>query len=269
MREFVRLKRLLAFRKIEVPSIHPSIHPPFARYGKADVDGRTRNIFDALANLNPSINARPSSTHTSNSRGIRLKKKKKSRATILISDNWKSFPSLEKSVGFFPPPKKRHNLRCEKRVSDPDERCFALDFLLDFPLPSLSSFLSRSPVSFLAANPLDFPCVFATHLHQPPVSGQALIYAMLRDLFALEPAYRSQLFLSLHLLGQSRLVRRLSNTPLLFLLFPDLLDVQQTSFSPSTLNSSRNFPRILFFYGWEWGGSVSESWRGFRWSVGN
>lgn len=47
---------------------------------------------------------------------------------------------------------------------------------------------------------------------------------MLRDLFALEPAYRSQLFLSLHLLGQSRLVRRLSNTPLLFLLFPDLLE---------------------------------------------
>lgn len=194
MREFVRLKRLCSPCALS-PSAKLKFHPsiPFAGYGKADVDGRTRNIFEARANLTP----RPHDQHpriraSRNIRRLKRKGKKSSRLesrAILIPDNWKSFPNLERAWALilFSPQKKKGTAcsRCEKRVSDPDEWCFALDFLrllhLFLPTPPpFPSFLLPGPRfsvrflrSALAANSLDFPCVFAASFraHVPLTSA--------------------------------------------------------------------------------------------------
>lgn len=116
MREFVRLKRLCSPCALS-PSAKLKFHPsiPFAGYGKADVDGRTRNIFEARANLTP----RPHDQHpriraSRNIRRLKRKGKKSSRSrAILIPDNWKSFPNLERAwalILFSPQKKKKAQL---------------------------------------------------------------------------------------------------------------------------------------------------------------
>lgn len=88
------------------------------------------------------------------------------------------------------------------------------------------------------------------------VSGQALIYAMLRELFTLEPAYHSvsesifledlplrsafPFFLQTRHLEVAPLVGDPAKIP-----FPFLSSLKK-SFSPSTLNSTSSNPRIIF-----------------------
>lgn len=128
MREFARLKRLCspcALSPSAKLKFHPSIHPsPLreTRYGKADVDGRTRNIFEALANLTPRAHdehprihlefARRGASVSQKERKKEKEKSNRSRATILIPDNWKSFPNLEKSIDplLSPTPQKQAQL---------------------------------------------------------------------------------------------------------------------------------------------------------------
>lgn len=134
-----------------------------------------------------------------------VKKRKNRTATILIPDNWKSFPNLEKSVGvdslLSPQKKGTACSRREKRVSDPDQWCFALDFLLlrlFLPTPPFLSFLPPRTFFVRTFPPRKISRVFSPHrfagtpyISLTSVSGQALIYAMLRELFALQPAYHS------------------------------------------------------------------------------
>lgn len=174
-----------------------------------------------------------------------VKKRKNRTATILIPDNWKSFPNLEKSVGvdslLSPQKKGTACSRCEKRVSDPDQWCFALDFLLPpppsfspnspFPLFPSSSYVFRTYVS----SAKDFPCVFPAPFRAPyisltSVSGQALIYAMLRELFALQPAY--------HSVTESIFLENLS------LRFP-FLRANEVTYSTRTRSSKDPFPSSL------------------------
>lgn len=157
--------RVVAFRKIEVPSIHPS---PLreTRYGKADVDGRTRNIFEALANLTPRAHDEHPRIHLEFARrgasvGQKERKKEKeksnrSRATILIPDNWKSFPNLEKSVDplLSPTPQKQaqlaHGVRnaCLIPTSGVSRLIFSSSSIIFLPTPS-----ALFPSSYLVPDP--------------------------------------------------------------------------------------------------------------------
>lgn len=131
-----------------------------------------------------------------------VKKRKNRTATILIPDNWKSFPNLEKSVGvdsLLSPRKKAqlaHGARNACLIPTSGVSRLIFSFLLFFSQLLLSS-LSFLLVRFsYVSSAKDFPCVFPAPFRAPyisltSVSGQALIYAMLRELFALEPAYHS------------------------------------------------------------------------------